>query len=234
MPSDPPSARATPPPDAPPPIPLDAHGRERPAFLLDVDDVAGKRIIQTRLARTVTVREENAAAALEVMSRFATDPRWLVYLPPTMAPTATSHRADLLEHPDEAFAEYRSVGVPQVICEEKHMGSRAIVVVCRDADVARKRFGVESGETGAVYTRTGRPFLDGAVETEAALSRVRGAIESAGLWDELGTGWLVLDCELLPWSAKATELIQRQYAAVGSAAHAGLSASIATLSEATM
>lgn len=206
---------------------------ERPAFLLDVDDVAGKRIIQTRLARTVTVREENAAAALEVMSRFATDPRWLVYLPPTMAPTATSHRADLLEHPDEAFAEYRSVGVPQVICEEKHMGSRAIVVVCRDADVARKRFGVESGETGAIYTRTGRPFLDGAAETEAALSRVRGAIESAGLWDELGTGWLVLDCELLPWSAKATELIQRQYAAVGSAAHAGLSASIATLERAT-
>ncbi len=55
---------------------------DRPAFLLDVDDVAGKRIVQTRLARTVTVREENAAAALEIMSRFATDPRWLVYLPP--------------------------------------------------------------------------------------------------------------------------------------------------------
>ena len=209
-----------------------AVDEDRPAFLLDVDDVGGKRIIQTRLARTVTVREENAAAALEVMSRFATDPRWLVYLPPTMAPTATSQRPDLLEHPDEAFAEYRSVGVPHVICEEKHMGSRAIVVVCRDADVARDRFGVESGETGAIYTRTGRPFLHGAVETEAALSRVRGAIESAGMWDELGTGWLVLDCELLPWSAKAMQLIQRQYAAVGSAAHAGLTASIATLDQA--
>lgn len=112
------------------------------------------------------------------------------------------------------------------------MGSRAIVVVCRDADVARDRFGVENGETGAIYTRTGRPFLHGAVETEAALSRVRGAIESAGMWDELGTGWLVLDCELLPWSAKAMQLIQRQYAAVGSAAHAGLTASIATLDQA--
>lgn len=78
---------------------------ERPAFLLDVDDVAGKRIVQTRFARTVTVREENAAAALEIMSRFATDPRWLVYLPPTMTPTATSSRPDLLEHPEEAFAE---------------------------------------------------------------------------------------------------------------------------------
>jgi protein phosphatase len=205
---------------------------DQPAFLLDVDDVAGKRIVQTRLARTVTVREENAAAALEVMSRFATDPRWLVYLPPTMAPTATSNRPELLEHPDEAFAEYRSVGVPHVICEEKHMGSRAIVVVCRDAGVARERFGVETGETGAIYTRTGRPFLDGAGDTEAALSHVRGAVESAGLWDQLGTGWLVLDCELLPWSAKAMELIQRQYAAVGAAARAGLTATISTLEHA--
>ena len=133
----------------------------RPALLLDIDDVAGKRIIQTRLTRSVTVREENAAAALEVMSRWAMDPRWIVYLPPTMAPTATSTRPDLLEHPASAFAEYRSDGVPQVICEEKHMGSRAIVIVCRDADVAQARFGVDSGETGAIYTRTGRPFLSG-------------------------------------------------------------------------
>jgi len=202
---------------------------DRPAFLLDVDDVAGKRIVRTRLARTVTVREENAAAALEIMSRFATDPRWLVYLPPTMAPTATSTHAELLEHPEEAFAEYRSAGVPHVMCEEKHMGSRAIVVVCRDAGVAHERFGVEGGETGAIYTRTGRPFLDSPADAEAALSRVRDAATSAGLWDELGTGWLVLDCELLPWSAKAMELIRRQYASVGAAARAGLDATVAAL-----
>jgi protein phosphatase len=202
---------------------------DRPAFLLDVNDVVGKRIVQTRLARTVTVREENAAAALEIMSRFATDPRWLVYLPPTMAPTATSNRPDLLEHPEDAFAEYRSAGVPHVICEEKHMGSRAIVVVCRDADIARDRFGVDGGETGAIYARTGRPFLSAPTDTEAALSRVRDAVESAGLWDQLGTSWLVLDCELLPWSAKAMELIRRQYASVGAAARAGLSATVAAL-----
>lgn len=109
------------------------------------------------------------------------------------------------------------------------MGSRAIVVVCRDAETAARRFGVESGETGAVYTRTGRPFLDDPAEAEAALGRVRAAAESAGLWDELETSWLVLDCELLPWSAKALELIKRQYAAVGAAARAGLGASIETL-----
>ena len=37
--------------------------------LLDIDDVRGKRLIATRLHRSVTIREENAAAALEVMSR---------------------------------------------------------------------------------------------------------------------------------------------------------------------
>jgi polynucleotide kinase-phosphatase len=205
---------------------------ERPAFLLDVDDVAGKRIIDTRLARTVTVREENAAAAVELMSRFASDPRWLVYLPPTMAPTATSQRPDLLEHPEDAFAEYRAEGVTQVICEEKHMGSRAVVIVCRDAAIAGDRFGVDSGETGAIYTRTGRPFLSSRAETEDALSRVRAAVDSAGIWGSLDSGWLVLDCELLPWSAKAMDLIRRQYASVGAAAQAGLNASVATLEQA--
>ena len=56
------------------------------------------------------------------MSRFAVDPRWLIYLPPTMAPTATTEVGTLLEHPAEAFASFRSEGVPSVICEEKHMG----------------------------------------------------------------------------------------------------------------
>jgi protein phosphatase len=202
---------------------------DRPALLLDVEDVAGKRIVRTRLTRTITIREENAAAALEVMSRFAMDPRWLAYLPPTMAPTATSARPDLLEHPESAFAEYRSEGVPLVICEEKHMGSRAIVIVCRDAAAAASRFGVDGGETGAIYTRTGRPFLDGREDTEAALRRVREAADAAGLWSELATDWLVLDCELMPWSAKAMELIRRQYAAVGASALAGLAATVATL-----
>ena len=202
---------------------------ERPRYLLDVADVAGKRIVQTRFSRTVTINEENAAGALEVMSRFAVDPRWLVYLPPTMAPTATSARDDALEHPAEAFAEYRTEGVAQVVCEEKHMGSRAIAVVCRDEAVARERFGVQGG-TGAIYTRTGRPFLD---DAEPALERLRDAIARAGLWDALDSGWLVLDCELLPWSAKALELIRRQYAAVGAAGRAGLAATVGVLETAS-
>lgn len=180
----------------------------------------------------MTVREDNAAAAIEVMSRFAIDPRWLVYLPPTMAPTATSTRADVLEYPEQAFSEYRADGVPHVICEEKHMGSRAIVIVCRDSSVAKTRFGIDSDHGGVIYSRTGRPFLSSPADSAEALGRVRAACDASGLWDALSTEWVLLDCELMPWSAKAIELIRRQYAAIGAAAEAGPGASVAALEQA--
>ncbi|WP_405930756.1 polynucleotide kinase-phosphatase [Streptomyces sp. NBC_00827] len=186
---------------------------------LALTDVQGRRVVETRHAGRVSVREENAAAALEVMSRFAVDPRLLPYLPPTMAPTATSHIEGYLEHPAEAFAQYKDDGVARVVCEEKHMGSRAVALVCRDAEAARERFGVE-GPTGALYTRTGRPFFDSAEVTEEILGRVQAAVSAAGLWAELETDWVLLDAELMPWSLKASGLLRTQYAAVGAAAGA--------------
>ncbi|MFF4785690.1 polynucleotide kinase-phosphatase [Streptomyces griseorubiginosus] len=186
---------------------------------LDLADVHGRRAVETRHQGRVAVREENAAAALEVMSRFAVDPRLLPYLPPTMAPTATSREEGYLEHPAEAFAQYAEDGVARVVCEEKHMGSRAVALVCRDADAARRRFGVD-GPTGSLYTRTGRPFFDDGSVTEEILDRLRTAIGEAGLWSELDTDWLLLDAELMPWSLKAAGLLRSQYAAVGAASGA--------------
>ncbi|WSQ12353.1 polynucleotide kinase-phosphatase [Streptomyces sp. NBC_01231] len=187
---------------------------------LDLADVHGRRVVETRHQGRVAIREENAAAALEVMSRFAVDPRLLPYLPPTMAPTATSRVEGYLEHPVEAFVQYQEDGVARVVCEEKHMGSRAVVLVCRDAATAQKRFGVGTGTTGALYTRTGRPCFDDESATEEILGRVRTAIDEAGLWAELDTDWLLLDAELMPWSLKAMGLLRGQYAAVGAAAGA--------------
>ena len=203
--------------------------------VLDLEDVTGKRLVHTRLRNDVTIREENAAAALEAMSRFAVNPKWLVYLPPTMSPSETSRRPDLLEHPAEAFAYFRSEGVERVVCEEKHMGSRAVVVLCRDEDEARRRFGVaaESGEgIGVCVTRTGRRFFDDPALERALLARLRDACGRAGLWERLGTGWVCLDCELMPWSLKAQELIREQYAAVGAAARIALPKAAARLAEA--
>jgi protein phosphatase len=199
--------------------------------MLEITDVFGKRIVETRLFRNVTVPEENAAAALELMSRFAIDPHWLIYLPPTMSPSETSALPALLEHPAEAFAYYRKNGIPTVICEEKHMGSRAVALVCRDQEAARKRFQVADG-IGAIYTRTGRPFFtDQATEAEL-LRRLQAAVSRAGWWEKFATDWVCLDCELMPWSAKAMDLLRNQYAAVGSAAGASLASSITELEQA--
>lgn len=189
---------------------------------LDLTDVQGRRIVETRHAGRVSVREENAAAALEVMSRFALAPGLVPYLPPTMAPCATSREDGYLEHPAEAFAGYREDGVQHVVCEEKHMGSRAVALVCRDAEVARKRFEAVGDVPGALYTRTGRPFLDDDARTGELLQRVGAAVGAAGLWEELATDWLLLDAELMPWSLKAGGLLRDQYAAVGAAAGAVL------------
>lgn len=214
--------------EAPPAL----SAQHREDEILDLADVSGKRIVSTRLHHTVTIREENATAALEVMSRFAANPKWLVYLPPTMSPSETTKREGYLEYPTEAFAYYRSAGVPAVTCEEKHMGSRAVVVVCRDEEAARRRFGVVGEGTGIVVTRTGRRFFD-EPEVELALLDILGrALDRSGLWERLSTDWVVLDAELMPWSAKAQGLIREQYAAVSAAAGGALPETVAAVAHA--
>jgi protein phosphatase len=213
--------------EAPPASPLSAQ--QQLDDLLDIDDVVGKRLISTRLHRNITIREENAIAALEVMSRFAANPKWLIYLPPTMSPSETTKEPELLEHPAEAFSYFRNEGIAKVICEQKHMGSRAVVILCRDQDVARRRFGVLEDEIGICYTRTGRRFFSDPAHEKSLLERVLAAVTAAGSWEILQTDWLCLDCELMPWSAKAQELLRQQYATTGAAARVSLPEAIAAL-----
>lgn len=201
----------------------------RPPDVLDLGDVIGKRVLNTRLQRNVILQANQTAAALEVMSRFAANPRWLIYLPPTMSPSETSTDPNWLEHPIQAFEYYRAHGVSQVVCEEKHMGSRAVVVVCRDVDTARRRFGIGESEQGIIYTRTGRRFFDDPALEREFLARLQAAFARAGWWDTFQSDWFCLDCELLPWSAKAQQLLEDQYAAVGAAAEAGLGEAVAVL-----
>jgi len=102
------------------------------------------------------------------------------------------------------------------------MGSRAVVVVFRDPTVASRRFGFDELNNGVVYTRTGRPFFSQKDLAEKFLERVRAGIEAAGLWEELATEWLILDCEVLPWSFKSEDLMKRQYGVVATAASRSL------------
>ena len=209
----------------------DSAVSRREPDMLDITDVSGSRVIETAYLPRVGIRDAHAAAALEVMSRFAIDPRWLLYLPPTMSPVATQADGDLLEHPDQAFAAYRADGVADVVCEEKHMGSRAVLLVCRSPQEAAARFGV-SPAPGAAWTRTGRPFFPPPLTAEL-VTRVGEAAEEAGLFAELDTSWLLLDAEIVPWNAKAGALLRDQYAAVGAAALASLPAAASALEQAS-
>jgi protein phosphatase len=190
--------------------------------ILRIDDVLGQKYLNTRLRRSIKINAENGAAALEIMSRFAADPHWLIYLPPTMSPCETSRLSEFLEYPTEAFDYFKTRGVGRVVCEQKHMGSRAVIVLCKDADIAAKRFGVNDGSFGIIYTRTGRHFFEDESMENAILARLQKVLETSRFWEDFNTEWVCLDTELMPWSAKAQKLLEEQYAPVGRAGRSGL------------
>lgn len=221
---------------AEPAKPLD-HDKMRSAQqdhdrLLYFDDYATKLRIETRFKSTIQIPEENSLAALEIMSRFAIDPRWLIYLPPTMAACPTAPDGPFLERPEQAIKHFSDRGVTDLVAEEKHMGSRAILVIAKNAKAAAGRFGVEDGKAGVIYTRTGRPFFKDDREEAAIVARLGAAMEASGLWKSLTTDWVLLDAEIMPWSAKAQDLLKRQYYPTVAAASASARALSAALKKA--
>jgi protein phosphatase len=199
---------------------------EKPTFsaqhesddVIDIEPFLSKQIIETQIHGRIDIRESNSAAALEVMSRFGINPKWVIYLPPTMSPSETSKHPNYLEYPTEAFDYFKKMGIDKVICEEKHMGSRAIVIICKDEAAALKRFGSLEKRVGVVYTRTGRAFFNEQEIENQFITKVQSALTQTDFWTKQDTTWVCLDCELMPWSAKAKALILQQYAAVASAA----------------
>ena len=199
--------------------------------MLTTDDFQKKLYIATDLMPAINISEANATAALEVMSRFAADPHWLIYLPPTMSPCETSDLEGYLEYPKQAFEYYRRRGMSRVVCEQKHMGSRAVAVLCHSEETARKRFGVHDGSRGIVYTRTGRRFFAKAELEKELLSRLDAVLTASGFWQDFATDWVCLDAELMPWSEKAQSLLKTQYAPAGRAGVNGLAAAVAALEQ---
>ena len=185
--------------------------------LLDLDDVLGKRIVATRLRGSVTIREENAAAALEVMSRFAVDPRWLIYLPPTMSPTETTARATAARAPGGGVRVLPRRGRRAASSARRSTWARGRSWSSAATRRRRARGSASTRGSGALLHAHRAAVLRRRAR-DRLLERVRDALTRAGLWEALETDWVVLDCELMPWSAKAEELLRRQYAAVGAAA----------------
>jgi protein phosphatase len=197
--------------------PLHPSLPERQSDELKLDDVHGKLHLDTRLVPMIGIPASQSAAALEVMSRFAVAPEWLIYLPPTMAPSATSERDGYLEYPQEAFDFFANRGQERVICQEKHMGSRAVLVLREDGQ-------------GVCYTRTGRPFFEPDLE-RALVTQLVTTLTRNGFWQKFATDWVCVDAELMPWSAKAQTLLRQQYAAVGAASTHALRAAVDLLEQ---
>ena len=209
--------------------PLEGKESPEPEDVLSIGKMGKKLRLETELTPSIDIPEENSAAALEVLSRFAVDPRWLIYLPPTMSPCETSSLEGWLEHPVEAFGYYRSRGIRTVVCEKKHMGSRAVIVLARNPEAARKRFGVTDGTRGIVYTRTGREFFQDCAVEQALLERLDRVMTETGFWEDFHTDWVCLDTEVMPWSEKARGLLLSQYAPTGHAGVGSLSAAAQVL-----
>ena len=196
-------------------------GSPAPKDVLQAADVLGRQTLETRLYPRILVQEGQASQALETMSRFAADPRQLIYLPPTMSPVKTSSLPNFLEHPAEAFTYYRERGISEVVCQEKHMGSRAIVVVGKSEAALAARFGIEKG-IGWILTRTGRPFFADSAQEQQLLARLQKQLTAKNFWAAHQTDWVLLDAELMPWSAKAGKLLEQQYAATATAGELAL------------
>ncbi|MCP6758139.1 MAG: polynucleotide kinase-phosphatase [Fischerella sp. CENA71] len=206
--------------------------QEQQDDVLHINDVIGKRIIHTRLLPNIKIREENAIAALEVISRFTANPKWLIYLPPTMSPVGTSPFLGYLEHPGQAFAYYRNQGISQVICKEKHIGSPVVVIVCRDETAAEKRFGVVNEGIGICYTRTGNKFFEDATLETKLLVSLNTCLSASGFWEKFQTDWVCLECEFVPSSAKGQRQLREQYAPVSVASKLALGDTITLLKKA--
>ncbi|MFO0558851.1 MAG: polynucleotide kinase-phosphatase [Polyangiales bacterium] len=201
-------------------------------FRLDLTALIGGITAETEVVRRVTVSPSLVAPAIEHVSRFAVDPRWLVYVPPTMSPVETSAVEGYLERPEQALEYFAKQGVERVVLEEKHMGSRALTLIARDRASMHERFGHSNAHAGVIYTRNGRAFFRSEATEAHLVDALRDAAERAGLFDALSSRWLLWDTEILPWSEKAKELLRLQYAPTGSAGIGHVSAVLRSLDEA--
>jgi len=102
--------------------------------------------------------------------------------------------------------------VPAVVCEEKHMGSRAVLVGvprrCGGGAGALRRGG-RHRRASAYNAHRPAFFNDATLEETSCSPGVRSLIDGAGLWESTvdRIGGVVSTRELMPWSAKAQELI---------------------------
>ncbi|MDM5234548.1 polynucleotide kinase-phosphatase [Lysinibacillus pakistanensis] len=168
--------------------------------------------VETSYLGAIQIPGAQAKAAIDSVSHYTVPLEQLIYIPPTMSPTPqTSALDNTLEHPAEAFAYYKKHGVQTMIAEKKHMGSRAVVLLFKDEQVAKEYMDMEM--FGILTTRTGRRFFDKEMEFKI-VQQLHSELLGKNYFEKFNTNFVLLDAEILPWNLKAQQLIDQQYAHV--------------------
>lgn len=165
----------------------------------------GVGTLSSSLISSIALAPSQRAFARRAFSRVDIDPRWLLYLPSGIASLQGETARGELERPELAFDYFRNERIEKVVVEEKHMGSRGIVVLCRSRKAARDRFGIESEIPGIAYTRNARRFFRDEDTVAVFLDRGERVLTKSNFWTRFSTDWVLFDGEILPWAVKAAE-----------------------------
>jgi polynucleotide kinase-phosphatase len=161
----------------------------------------------------IMIYDDGVKPALDDVSHYTLPLEDIVYLPPTMSPTPKPSRLEgYLEHPMEAFEYYQANGVETMVVEKKHMGSRGILFLFKNTEIAKEYIGRET--LGTIYSRTGRAFFQKELQ-ERVVSTLNEDLVKSGYFERYNTDFVLLDAEILPWNLKAKDLVLNQYAHVG-------------------
>jgi hypothetical protein len=168
-------------------------------------EILGEKPIKTGLVERVQVASSQREHASRMFGRMNIDPRWLIYLPAAVASVQEESSSGELERPEGALNYYCGEQIKKVVVEQKHMGSRGIVILCQSSKAALGRFGIDADVPGIAYTRNGRRFFSDE-DTEAVfLQRLEETLNRSNFWKRFSTDWVCFDGEILPWTIKAAE-----------------------------
>lgn len=168
--------------------------------------------VHTTSGDQITIPRENALAAMDTFSHYTLPLEQVIYIPPTMSPTPqTSALPDYLEHPADAFHYYKKNGIQKLIAQKKHMGSRAVIFIAKNKEVAKEL--INSDSLGYITTRTGRAFFE-QKEQQQMVENIHAELVGKNYFEQFNTNFVLMDAEILPWNLKAQSLIDQQYETV--------------------
>lgn len=132
----------------------------------------------------------------------------IFYLAPTMPPTESvfddnKESFNYIEHPDSVIDYYNKRGVDEIYAEEKYMGSRGYVLLFKDLETAKK-----AGYDNEIIinSRGGFTFFDNDDLNKLDYKKIQ---------DVMKKDFIAFDCEIMPWSYKAKNLIDFEFIVPG-------------------